>query len=76
MSLFLRPASWGRGLAGDLLTLLPAMAAAFHVRILLAYVVASHTASRRVLERVGFTVDDVLSFDGAPDLLYRYRLEL
>jgi RimJ/RimL family protein N-acetyltransferase len=70
----LDPARWGRGLATEI-----AAAILVHARndVKLATVVALTTArndrSRRVLEKVGMSLERELLHAGAPHLLYRVR---
>ena len=77
VSLFLSPESWNCGYAGEILSAAEDMAVKFmQVNALLAYVVAEHTASCRVLEKSGYHLQKTLTFDGWDGALRVYQLSL
>lgn len=76
VSLFSFPEYWNRGYSTEALKLLIKFAFKRGVRSLKAYIVEENYGSRRVAEKCGFRVKEVLHFDDFPSGLYVYTLPL
>ena len=77
ISVFLGEAHWGHGYFTQLLgRMIPYAREVLQASVLQAYVVGENLSSRRVLEDSGFSVAEILRFDGLSDGLYIYRLAL
>ena len=76
LSAFQHPSSWNRGYTGELLSFFCEYARKqWGVKALTAYVVGENTASRKSLERNGFSLQEKMPVSGLSSGLYRYRLE-
>jgi RimJ/RimL family protein N-acetyltransferase len=76
LSAFQHPSSWNRGYNGELLSFFCEYARKqWGVKALTAYVVGENTASRKSLERNGFSLQEKMPVSGLSSGLYRYRLE-
>lgn len=75
LSAFLAPDCWHAGYASEATACLCAYAfTALQAQALEAYVVGSHGASCRVLEKTGFRLAETKRIDGLPEGLRIYRL--
>jgi RimJ/RimL family protein N-acetyltransferase len=68
------PAYWGRGLATELATAATTAADAMGLSRLVALVRPANAASRRVLEKVGFTSRASVDYEGLAHVLYHREL--
>jgi RimJ/RimL family protein N-acetyltransferase len=64
---------WGRGLATEMARGLVAHAEAGGLRDLVAYTEPTNAASRRVMEKLGFSHERAVEHHGRPQVLYRRR---
>lgn len=70
LSYHLQPENWGRGFAGELVHEALAFAfGALKAEKVIGLVRPANPASRRVLERAGFSVEREVDLDGAPTIL-------
>lgn len=77
ISVFFHPDCWGRGYAQEVTGFFISYARQkLAAHALLAWVVEENTASRRVLEKLGFVVIQALRFDDLPSHLLVYQLFL
>lgn len=76
LSAFQDPKTWNRGYNGELLSFFCEYARRrWKAKALTAYVVGENTASRRSLEKNGFSIQEKLLLPDLSSGLYRYRLE-
>jgi ribosomal-protein-alanine N-acetyltransferase len=67
-------ASWGRGIATEMASALVAVARdRLGLREIVAFTLPSNLASRRVMEKVGFTYERDIEWAALPHVLYRLR---
>lgn len=75
VSVFLSPEYWGKGCSTQAITELKRIALDQGIRYLSAYVVEENIGSRKVMDRCGFTVKQILHFDDMDSGLYVYWYE-
>lgn len=76
ISVFLAQEHWGKGYFTDILKNRMSYAKKqLKAKALIGYVVDQNFGSRRVLERLGFNVDDIWEFDDSATSLYVYKKE-
>jgi RimJ/RimL family protein N-acetyltransferase len=69
------PKRWGQGLATELAHAAVDVAAEpLHLREIVAFTLPDNLASRRVMEKAGFTYERNVIHVGLPHVLYRRRL--
>lgn len=76
ISLFSCPKFWNRGYSTEVVRLLIEFAGQHGVKGLEAYIVEENWGSRRVMEKCGFRVKEILHFEDFPSGLYVYELPL
>jgi [ribosomal protein S5]-alanine N-acetyltransferase len=64
---------WGRGLATEMASALVGHASAHGVADLVAYTEPGNAASRRVMEKAGFSYERDVTHHGRPQVLYRRK---
>ena len=69
----LAPERWGRGLATEIAAGLVAFASRRGLTDLVAYTEPTNVASRRVMEKTGFSYERELEFHDRSQVLYRRR---
>lgn len=77
ISTFLAPAHWGKGYSTQILRDRIAYAkTCLGASALFAYVVGNNFGSRRVLEKLDFSLEEILEYDDLPSGLYIYKKQL
>ena len=76
VSIFMAPQYWNQGYSTRVVGRLIETAREKNIRELSAYIVEENTGSRRIMEKWGFEVEQVLHFDDMVSGLYVYRLLL
>lgn len=76
VSIFLSPEYWGKGCSTKAVLELKRIAAAEGIHNLSAYVVEENLGSRRIMEKCGFAVKQILHFNDLDSGLYVYECEI
>lgn len=70
----LMPECWGKGLGTEIGKAAITMAEKCKLKSVIAYTKTSHTASIRIMEKLGFVFDRTIQYRDAPHVLYRKAL--